>query len=173
MVKSITLNVAKKLLPLLAVALMFIVSCSKSGSVKPITQTAASPVVGKWEDGKEEQKVYDSTNTVVADTVFDTGNNYRYEQYTSSGNYYSVATEFGLDTQQVYKYKITSKNISLMDINDANYTESNIVQLAGNNLEIEYTFATSGASSVQVQMFNLDPTKSYTVNFFKYYTKLN
>jgi len=174
-----------KMLILLAVASMFIVACSKKDTVKPTAAQAAASaaaaqaaaqttlITGKWEDGKEEQIVYDSTKKVVADTVFDTGNNFRYAQYTSDSTYYNVATQFAVDTQATYHYKIANNAVTYTDLTDAGYTMANLVQLTAQDLEIEYIFTTSGASSVQVQMFNLDPTMTYTVNYFRYYTRIN
>jgi len=181
MTKHNTLQSAKTMLVLLAIASLFIVACSKSGSTTPTPASAAAAaaaaqtklLTGKWEDGKEEQKVYDSTKKLVVDTVFDTGNNYHYDQYNSNGTFYNVANEFGLDTQATYKYKVANNAITYTDLTDAGYTLANIAQLTSTNLELQYNFTTSGSSSVQVQMFHLDSTMTYTVNFYKYYTKTN
>ena len=179
--KNNNLQGAKTILVLLAIASLFIVACKKSGTVAPSPASAAAAaaaaqtqlLTGKWTDGKEEQKVYDSTKKLVVDTVFDTGNNYHYDQYTSNGMYYYVDNEFGLDTQAMYKYKVANNSVTLTDLTDAAHTLTNIVQLTSQNLEMEYIFPTSGSSSVQVQMFHLDTTMTYTVNFTKYYTKMN
>jgi len=172
---------AKTMFVLLAIASLFIVACKKSGTVAPSPASAAAAaaaaqtqlLTGKWTDGKEEQKVYDSTKKLVVDTVFNTGNNYHYDQYTSNGTYYYVDNEFALDTQATYKYKVANNAVTYTDLNDAAHTLANIVQLTSQNLELEYDFPTSGSSSVQVQMFHLDTTMTYTVNFTKYYTKAN
>jgi hypothetical protein len=174
---------AKILLFLLAIASVFVVACKKS-SVKPLTaaqQAAAADsaasaaqttaLIGQWTDGKEEQIVYDSTHAVIKDTVFNTGNNYHYDQYNSNGTYYYVDNEFALDTQAMYKFKVSNNAITYTNPTDSAYTYASIVQLTSTNLETEYIFNTKGSASVQVQMFHLDSTKTYTVNFFKYFTK--
>lgn len=181
-IKTIPQN-AKTLFVLLAMASVFIAACKKS-TVTPLTaaqQAAAAAsqqdaaqttaLVGQWTDGKEEQIVYDSTKTVVKDTVFNTGNNYHYDQYNSNGTFYYVANEFGLDTQARYNFKVVNNTIKYTDLADSGYTQANIVALTATSLETEYIFNTKGSASVQVQMFHLDSTKTYTVNFFKYFTK--